>query len=116
MTRHVEMGDPTDGLVQFDLDTTNQPDFIYGMIVTPAGAMVWEVFLPGNATSFRLPTFPDFSSLPADQRPNPYPGQQLILQIVTVSSPGFDFNTVSYNDLSISGWDAYAVNGLLFAL
>lgn len=107
---------PTDGLVQFSLNTTNQPDFIYAIVVDFNFAPVWEVFLPGDARSFRLPTFPDFSSLPADQRPTPYPNQQLILQILTISSPGFDFNTVSYTDLSPAGWDAYGINGILFNL
>lgn len=107
---------PTNGLVQFDLNTTNQPDFIYAVLVDFNFNPVWEIFLPGDARSFRFPDFPDFSHLPVEDRPVPYPGQQLILQILTISTPGFNFNNVSYNDLSLEGWSAYGVNGLLFTL
>ena len=79
-------------------------------------ALRWEAFLPGTATSLRLPTFPDFSNLPADQRPAPYTGELVFLVIYAIKQPGLDFNNFTYNDLGIDKWEAYAINFQLIQL
>lgn len=100
---------PIDGLVSFQPSSSIQPDFYYVRVVTFMGATVWDGFLNGTETSFRFPDFPDFSHLPADQRPAPYPGGSYILQIVGINQPGTSINNYSYSNLSIDGWESYSV-------
>lgn len=100
---------PVDGLVSFQPSSAIQPDFYYVRVVTFMGATVWDGFLNGSETSFRFPDFPDFSHLPPDQRPVPYPGGSYVLQIIGISQPGTSINNYSYSNLSIDGWDAYSV-------
>lgn len=100
---------PTDGLVKFTTQSVNRPDFYYVRVQTFRRVTKWDGFFPGNINSFRFPDFPDFSDLPADQRPEPYPGSQLVLTIIGVEKPSFNYNQVSYSDLTQTSWDAYSV-------
>ncbi len=104
---------PVDRTFRFALNNTNQPDFFYVVVTDFLQAIKWEVMLPGSARSFKLPDFPDFSHLPAEDRPVPYPGGSYIMTIVTVSSPGFLYDGITYADLSGANWDAYSVGGSL---
>ncbi len=99
---------PIDGLVSFDANSPNPPDFYYVRVVTTMGATVWEGFLNGTATSFRFPDFPDFSYLPPDQRPVPYPGGVYQLIIIGVRQAGTSINNYSYSDLSLDSWESYS--------
>jgi hypothetical protein len=101
---------PVDRLFQFTVDSSaNPPDLYYVTIMTPMGMPVWNVFVPGHERSFRLPDFPDFSQLPPEDRPVPYPGGTYILDIIGISSPGLDYANLSYADLgSIESWDGYS--------
>lgn len=107
---------PLNGLVTFTYNNPIKPDLYYVRIETPMQALRWEAFLPGTATSLRLPTFPDFSNLPADQRPAPYTGELVFLVIYAIKQPGLDFNNFTYNDLGIDKWEAYAINFQLIQL
>lgn len=109
-------GRPQNNLVTFTYNSPKKPDLFYVRIETPMRAVRWEAFLPGTATSIRLPDFPDFSNLPADQRPNPYTGEQLFLLIIGISQPGLDFNNFTYNDLGLDKWDAYSFGFQLIQL
>jgi hypothetical protein len=97
------------GLVSFQTNSAVQPDFYYVQVVTFMGATVWEGFLNGNETSFRFPDFPDFSHLPPDQRPVPYPGGAYQLNIIGVRQQGTSINNYSYSNLGIDSWQSYSV-------
>ncbi|CAN0530506.1 unnamed protein product, partial [Laminaria digitata] len=99
---------PLNGLVTFNYNSPDKPDLFYVRIQTFMQQTKWEAFIPGTATSVRLPTFPDFSHLPPDQRPTPYNGEQLIMLIIGIKQPGLDFNNFSYADLSQEKWTAYS--------
>ena len=100
---------PLNGLVTFDYNSPTKPDLFYVRVQTFMQATRWEAFIPGDATSVRLPTFPDFSSLPPDQRPSPFTGEPLVMLIIGIKQPGLDFNNFSYADLSQDKWTAYSL-------
>jgi hypothetical protein len=100
---------PVDGLVTFDLNSPVRPDFYYVSVTTFDRVTVWEAFIDGAATSFRFPDFPDFSHLPAAQRPVPYPGGAYQLMIVGVRERGTSIDNFSYANLSMDGWDSYSL-------
>ncbi len=100
---------PIDGLVSFQLDSPVDPDFYYVRVQTLMGATVWEGFLEGDATSFRFPDFPDFSHLPEEDRPVPYPGGTYQLSIIGISQQGTSINDYSYSNLSLDSWESYSV-------
>lgn len=102
---------PVNGLVSFTANSVIKPDFYYARVVTFMGATVWEAFLDGDATSFRFPEFPDFSHLPPETRPVPYPGgtYQLIVLGVKKRGTSASIDNYSYSDLSIDSWQAYSV-------
>lgn len=104
-------GVPVDGLVSFQVNSAVKPDFYYVRVITFMGATVWEAFLDGNATSFRFPDFPDFSYLPEDERPVPYPGGAYQLVILGVRKQGSTINNYSYSDLSQDAWESYSLYG-----
>ncbi|MGM0556449.1 MAG: IPT/TIG domain-containing protein, partial [Myxococcota bacterium] len=100
---------PTNGLVQFDADASAAPDFYYVRVMTFQQATVYEAFLPGTATSFRFPDFPDFSHLPEEERPVPYPGGTYQLMIIGVNQQGTSIDDWSYSDLSLDSWESYSL-------
>jgi hypothetical protein len=102
-------GIPLQGLVTFNYTSPIDPDIFYVRVQDGFGATKWEGFLPGTARSIRLPTFPDFSNLPADQRPTPYTGQQLFMLVIGIQQPGLNYETFTYSDLSQDRWDAYSL-------
>lgn len=107
---------PLNGLVEFTYTNPIKPDLYYVRIETPMQELRWEAFLPGDATSLRLPTFPDFSNLPADQRPTPYTGELVFLILIGIKQPGLNFNNYTYNDLGLDKWEAYSFNYHLIQL
>lgn len=107
---------PLNGLVTFNYNSPTQPDLFYVRVQTFMQATRWEAFIPGNATSVRLPTFPDFSHLPPEQRPAPYSGEQLVLLIIGIKQPGLDVNNFSYADLSQDKWTAYSLGFQIITL
>ena len=102
---------PRNNLISWKLNTSNQPDFYFVQILTPMNRSVWDAFVPGSATSVRLPNFPDFSHLPPMKRPVPYPGGTYQLQVIGIRHPGASFGNFSYSDLSIDKWEAYSASG-----
>lgn len=101
---------PTNRLVEFSTNSTNLPSFYYARIVDFQQTPIWDIFLPGDQTSFRLPDFPTFNGVPPEDQPFPYPPGTYILQIFAIREPGFTYANVSYGNLDISRWDAYAAN------
>ncbi len=105
-----------DRLFEFELITPNPPDFYWAVVADPRALSQgfilpkWEIFLPGDQTSFRLPDFPGFAQLPADQQPSPYPGGEWPLLVWGIQKDGFDFDRVSYNDLAREEWEAHSLS------
>ncbi|MEZ4458862.1 MAG: IPT/TIG domain-containing protein [bacterium] len=110
LTSPVNGNVPTNRLFQFTMNSTNVPSFFYVRIVDFQQTPIWDIFLPGNQTSFRLPDFPSFANLPPEDRPSPYPLGTYILQIFAVREPGFSYATVSYGNLDSARWEAFAAN------
>jgi hypothetical protein len=88
-----------------------RPDLISLIMRDARGIPVWSIILPGDATSARIPRFPDLSSRPLDQRPQPYPTDLVYLTITSARlSAGGSINTFSYQDLDSGRWEAYSLN------
>lgn len=88
------------------------PDLFVITIRNSVGLPVWQIFVEGDQTSVRLPDFPDFSALPADLQPNPYPADQLYLTInaARMVDRGWTFERFTYEDLAQSRWEAFSTN------
>ena len=102
-------GIPVSGLIEWELQAPNEPDFYYMNIAVPTLTglkTLWLGFMPAGSRSMRLPDFPDLSSLP--QVPSPYPPGTYILDIIGVQKPGFQWETFNYNDLGIGEWESYS--------
>ncbi len=100
---------PVNRLFQFDLEQDQSPSFFYVVIQDTMMTPVWNVFLPGNERSFRLPDFPDFSQLPPEMRPVPYPGGLFVVDIIGLKkSFGFNYDNVSYSDVTTADVDSYS--------
>ena len=100
---------PQNGLIAFDYPAVRDPDLFQVRIQDGFGRRYWEAFLPGSARSVRLPDFPDFSSLPPDQRPDPYQGGAWTMLIIGIEQPGLDVNNFTYRDLGLEQWSAYSL-------
>jgi len=98
---------PVNRTFQFTTNSTNPPSFFYIRMIDFQETPIWDVFLPGTETSFRLPDFPAFSG---PNQPVPYPGGSYILLFYSIRLPNFSYANVSYANLDIGTWDAYAVN------
>lgn len=110
VTSPPEFGRPVQGLVEFEINSPNEPDLFLVYVLTPDFDVVWEVYLPGTARSFRFPDFPDMSHLPEDERPFPYPGGTYILFMMGVKSPGIDYDNFSYDLFGQGVSDGTSIN------
>jgi len=100
---------PIDHLFAFDLVEPVEPDFFFVQISNGVGKPVWQVFAPADARSFRLPDFPDLSTIVPGSPPNPYvPGTYLVDIFGAKLPPGFDYAHFSYADVSFDQWVAYS--------
>lgn len=73
------------------------------------GLPVWTFTVPGQQNYVRIPDFPDFSGLPLEERPTPYPDEQLFLSITSVRIPEFDYSSFTYEDFGLDRWEAFAL-------
>ncbi|RAL22831.1 hypothetical protein DL240_08025 [Lujinxingia litoralis] len=103
---------PINGIVQWSHVGSTLPDLQYVFLEDFQRRVVWEAFLPGDATGFRFPEFPDFSHLPADERPVPYPGGTYFLVVYGIKQEGLSADNFSYSDLG-GDWQGIALNELL---
>ncbi len=88
-----------------------EPDFYVGLLRNEFGVVVYQFFLPGDETTFVLPTFPDFSALAVDKRPVPLTQGPLFLTVVAAKMrAGHVYETLSYRDIDPSLWEAYSQN------
>lgn len=99
-----------DRTVHFTINSTVQPEYFKVMVYNiVTDALVWEAYVPGNATSIRFPDFPSFAHLPAAERPVPYPGGRYEMVFVGVRGPNITYEGFSYDDLAYSSLDARSV-------
>ncbi len=97
-----------DNEIRWQADGPYYPDVTFLVLTNELGLPVWTAIVPGDQTSVRLPEFPDFSALPAGQRPLPYPPQRLFMRVTSATIDDFDFNGVTYEDLGADRWRVYA--------
>ena len=109
VTAPAEGARPLNNLIAFEYASSDKPDLYYVRVQTFMQATRWEGFLPGDATSLQLPQFPDFSSLPPDQRPVPYGNEPLVLLIVGIKQPGLTVDQFTYSNLDQAQWTAYSI-------
>lgn len=96
--------------IVFSIQETEQPDFYVVTMVNSVGLPFWEVILPGDQHTIRLPEFPDFSQLPEDQRPDPWDTARVSMTIIGIrAATGFNLEDFTYQDLSSDSWRAYSL-------
>jgi hypothetical protein len=100
----------SNGEIRWQVGGAYRPDLISIVMRDARGIPVWSMVLPGDATSARIPDFPDLSSLPPERRPQPYPQDVVYLTISSARIPGATFDTFTYQDLDTGRWEAYSIN------
>ena len=99
-----------DGMIRLQAAGPYLPDFRYIVLRNDMGIPVWTFFLPGDENEVKLPEFPDFSSLPPAQRPNPITGGQLFMTVVSARlGGGHVYETLNYRDIDPDIWEAYSL-------
>ncbi len=109
-------GVPQDGLVQWEYHGSVIPDLHFFYLENQMGDVVWEIFLPGNATSFQFPDFPDLSEYEMEDVPFPYPGGSYFLVNIAISKDGVTGDSFSYDDLGLNSFSAYSVHAMPIGL
>ncbi|RDV38571.1 hypothetical protein DV096_07090 [Bradymonadaceae bacterium TMQ3] len=105
-------GRPANGLVQWEHIGSTLPDLHYVFLEDFQGTVVWEAFVAGEATGMRFPEFPDFSHLPPEERPVPYPGGTYFLVVYGIKKEGVSADNFAYSVLN-GDWQGVAVNEVL---
>ncbi|TXD34680.1 hypothetical protein FRC96_13795 [Lujinxingia vulgaris] len=100
----------TDGKLRLGLDGVAEPDLFYIIARNAQGLPVWTFVVPGHERVVQLPELPDFSDLPADERPEPYQPGPLYVVAYGLRIDDFDFDRFSYADFSSDRWAAFSVN------
>lgn len=99
-----------DGQIRLGLKGQNEPDLFYILLRNPMGLPVWTMVVPGTERTIPLPTFPDFSALPPQVRPDPYQSGMLYGVVYAIRIPGFDFDGFTNRDFATARWSAFAVD------
>lgn len=96
--------------VVFQVDGPYLADFYSVQFTNDDGLPFWQVVIPGDQHTVRLPDFPDFSFLPEDQRPNPWDTSRVYMTLIGVrAGEDFVFEELSYRDLSSDRWRGYSL-------
>ena len=107
-------GIATNNTYHFRYNSPVRPNLFFVQILEPQlgpPKVIYQVFVPGQANSFRLPDFPTFAQFPPDAAPVPYPSGQYIIQIIALLKPGVSINNFSYNDFgNRAAWRAYSIS------
>jgi len=94
---------PSDRVLRWSLDG-DDPDFFLLLLQGSDGFPAWRIFVPGSE---RQATIPDLDSI---ETLRDLPGGNLSWAIFAARIPDFNFNTVTYRDLSQRRWSHSAVN------
>ena len=115
MASIIEQVSPTDGiranggLYTYRFENPGAtPDLMYVLVIDSLGRAVWEVFLPGDATSFRMPQFPDFSQVRAPIRPTPYKNSAFDMLFYGIKKQGLTIRSYNSTSLDLETWDGYS--------
>jgi len=113
VTSPPEAGTLVDGLIKWDYSSSRKPDLYQVLVVIPglAGPVpYWDAYLPGTATSVRIPDFPDFSQIyPPGEAPTPFQGMAYPVLLYAIERDGLEFNEFTYANFDQSTWDAYSL-------
>jgi hypothetical protein len=91
---------------EWALETSVRPDFYYAFITDLAQEVTyWEVWLPGDETSFNLPFFPPDS--PVEDLPR----EPLVFIVLAIDAISFDYDAFEFNDFGAQNWNSYSANG-----
>lgn len=91
---------------EWALDTATRPDFYYAFITDIAQETTyWEVWLPGDETSFNLPFFPP------DAPVEDLPREPLVFIVLAIDAISFDYDAFEFNDFGAQNWNSYSANG-----
>ena len=110
---------PNNGLVQWNMHGIHQPDLYWVIIETFMQEPVWDVFLPGDVTSFQFPDFPDLSEYAIENDdgiwvpPLPYPGGTYQMIILGISKEGLSIDDFAYDDLNLAHADGFSVAAMI---
>jgi hypothetical protein len=102
--------------IEFSPNSPVEPDFYYIEIEQLDRTPVWTVILPGNEPFFQLPELPDFRELPRDERPQPYVGGALLMNVTSAKAFNFDYDNFEYNDFGLDNWESFTATGWVIQL
>ncbi len=96
--------------VTFQASGPYYPDFYSIIFLNADGLPFWQFVIPGTSNTIRLPDFPDFSFLPAEQRPDPLDTSRIYMTVIGIrAADNFAYENFSYQDLSMDAWSAYSL-------
>jgi hypothetical protein len=95
---------PADRVIRWQEQGGPHPDFHLILINGGDGHRAWRLFVPCD--QFTAP-IPDLSSIPMVED---IAGGTLDWEIYSISIPGFDYDTMTYNYLNQRYWSAYSFN------
>ncbi|MFU8802404.1 MAG: IPT/TIG domain-containing protein [Bradymonadaceae bacterium] len=98
-----------DRQIRFRHGGPSLPSYYMAILRDSQGLPIWQFVIPGHENVFKFPEFPDFSALPADARPDPFPPGPLFLVIYGMRIPNFIYDNFSYRDMNQDRWEAFAV-------
>ncbi|MFB6264143.1 MAG: hypothetical protein ABEL76_11040 [Bradymonadaceae bacterium] len=102
--------------IRFQAATPPEPDMYSIYLLDQKGRPFWRYLMSGDSNTIQLPSFPDFSYLPRDRRPDPFSADEGHILIFAIEGDRVAFDDFSYADLSSSKWRGYAITrwGLTF--
>jgi len=95
---------PADRILRWEEPGGAQPDFHLILMVGGDGNPAWRMFVRGDVHEAAIP---DLSSIPMIEDIS---SGQIVWVVYSISIPGFDFDTLTYNYLNEAYWSAYAYN------
>ncbi len=95
---------PSDRVLRWEADGGAPPDLHLVLMIGGDGNPAWRMFVPGSQTSAPIPnlsTIPEITDISTGF---------VTWAVYAIAIPGFDFNEVTYADLSQRRWSAWALD------
>lgn len=95
---------PTDRVLRWEADGGAPPDLHLVLMIGGDGNPAWRMFVPGDQTAAPIPnlsSIPEISDISSGF---------ITWAVYAIAIPGFDFDEVSYADLSQRRWSAWALD------
>jgi hypothetical protein len=109
LTTPTQPGGVFTGTLGWTLGTGPQPDLEQVQVLAPDGTSDWTVILPGSADSVSIP--PSSAATSFTSATGAY-----TWVLVTASSPRFEYDYFSYDQLGLNAWTAFTQNYGTFTL